>query len=172
MNEIVVRYKNQAEAARALKKLRRFGLRSPRDHWIVAVVQVGLVMVPILLLGYDVIRPDHAIAVYFGYFGLRWFTVFLKPWILHRFGPKQLTAELASAQTLTLDATGVRCETEHSLLQMKWRAFPPPEVYQDGLILRIAPEQSLVVAASHLPDGISPRAVGARIQLWRTEDAA
>lgn len=167
--EIVVSYPSAAEAARALKRLRRYGLRSPSDHVIVEGARAALVVLPIALAAAGAIRFDHAIAAYCGYFALRWFNAFVKPALLRRFGPRLPASDLASALTMIFDAEGVRSQAGNAEIRLKWRALPPHRVFSDGVILRIAPEQSFVVAAAHLPEGMTMEAFARQVDTWRAE---
>ncbi len=167
MKEVIVTYDSTADAKRALKKLRRYGLRSPRDHLIVEGFRVLLLALPIILVGSEVISPEYALVVYCGYFASRWLDLFVKPTILRFFGPRLPINDFTSSMTLIFDEIGVKSDTENGLLRLNWQAVPAPRVFADGLILRIAPEQSLVVEATHLPEGISPQEFGKQINEWR-----
>ncbi len=171
-DEIVVRYDSAADAIRALKKMRRFGLGSPKDHLAVEGVRVVLVIVPMALVILGLIRFDHAIAAYCGYFALRWFDRYVKPALLKQFGPLFPANEITSPLTMVFDPNGIRSETTHGLVRANWSALPEPRSFRDGMIFRLAPEQSLVVAASHLPEGMTLETFASRVHAWRAGAAA
>lgn len=167
-DEILIRYASAAEPIRALKQLRRFGLRAPRDHVIVEGALVVLVLIPVALFWAEVILFDQAIAAYAGYFALRWFNMLVKPRLLVRFGPRFGASEATSTLTMTFGPEGVISESENSAVTLNWRAIPAAaEAFAKGVVLRIAPEQSLVVTADRLPDGMTPVAFAARLETWR-----
>ena len=172
MREIIVTYDSAADAMRTLKQIRRFGLGSPRDHLAVEILRVALICVPIFFVSIEIIRLDQAIAAYCGYFALRYFNRFAKPVILSRFGPRFPAHDLSSPLSLKFNADGVQSKTESGWTQLNWQAIPAARIFKKGVVLRIAPEQSLVVSATHLPDGMSPRDFGLQIEKWRNEAKA
>ncbi len=170
--EIVVRYNEAAEARRALRRMRRFGFGSPRDHLIVEGAKILLVCIPVPLVLAGSIRFDQAVAAYCGYFALRWFNRFIKPALLERFGPRLPTERGDYPLTITFNADGARSESAHARLDLPWRSVSPPQNFTGGVILRIGPEQSLVVAADRLPDGWTPALFSGQIEVWRKEAGA
>ncbi len=164
---VTIRYDDVTQPARALARMRRFGLGSPRDHLAVEFLRVAFFLIPLLLLFARVISPREFIAVFAGYFFLRWFERYLKPRILAATGPVAFKRRKASPLTIQLDPQGLRSESNFGSLVLGWADVPPPRVFQNGVLIRVYEEQSLAIDADFLPGGMTPVALAEKIRRWQ-----
>ena len=164
---IVIRFDRASEATRALRQLRRWGLRAPRDHVIVEGLRVVLILLPAGLLLLGMIPFPVFLAFFAGYFAHRWSERYAKPALLRRFGPRFAAAEDDGPLEMRFDAEGITSRSDRSTMRLDWTAVPAASAYPQGVVIRILPERSLMIPASKLPPGMDPEAFAARTARWR-----
>lgn len=166
--QIVYRFQRGEEAV-ALKSLRKWGLRGPRDLIATEAVRVVMVLIPIGLYLADVIRFQTVFALLIGYVVARWFDHYLRPRMLQRIGPSRLRWVQGGETVVRLDAAGLRLTTEQTQLQVAWPAIETARVGQ-GYILRIAPQLSVVFANAWIPEGWTPDTVSVALSQWSGQE--
>ncbi|EBA12051.1 hypothetical protein [Roseobacter sp. CCS2] len=166
-DRITVQYDDATQAMRALARMRKFGLGAPADHLAVEFIRVAFILIPGFLLIMNVIMPRDCIAFYTGYFFLRWFDRYAKPRILAATGPVAFRNRKPGPLTIQLDADGVSSQSNFGSLTLGWADIPPPRIFSNGVLIRVYDEQSLAIDADMLPDGMTPSALGEKIQRWQ-----
>lgn len=158
-------------AAAELRRLRFKGLRSPKDHVIVELLRMVLVIVPcgLWLMGY--IGTPVVLGYMLGYFGLRWFEKFVKPRALARFGPRQWRSRAPEPAVIMFDSFGLHSLARAQEIRLGWSTVPYSKV-GDGIIFRIGPEMSIPVTQSILPEDWTMERFEAAVDRWQAAAAS
>lgn len=161
---------NQREATRVLKRLRKRGVRSPKEVLIAEALRVALVVLPFGLVLLDVIRVEIALAVLVGYVGARLYDKVIAPRLLTRLGPSRLQdARRADMAVVTLDSSGVRIIADALDSFLGWSRVEVTRV-GPGFILRIGHQLSVVFADEWIPEGWTLEQVKHALSDWSGQE--
>lgn len=167
--EEALRFKAPPElAASELRRLRRRGLRAPKDHVIVEAMRLGLVVGPAALAFAGLIEARSLVFYYLGYFAMRWFAKYLKPRILNQFGPEEWRNKKPVQTEVIFDSYGFSSIAPLQEIRLAWGTVPVSKV-GDGMIFRVGPELSVPVTEALLPDDWSMSRFEAAIAQWRSQ---
>ena len=158
-----VTFASQAEAVRALRRLRgRWGSRA-KDHWAVEAGKFALVLGAAVLAILDVIRLESLLAFLLGLAALNLFFRHIKPRLQARFGPAEFGQ--AANPTVRIAEDGLHLESDSSRSWLAWDRVPPPRVSACGLVFRVGPEHAVPFPTDGLDE--EPEAIAEVIRGWK-----
>lgn len=156
---------SQIDASRELRRLRKLGLKSSKDHLVVELARSSLVILPAVLFVFGVVTQSQLIAFYIGYFAHRWFQKYAKDRLLAWAGPAEFRRASSQDGTARLSKDGLRLIGAKSDILLRWPSVAITQVAND-FILRIAPEQSVPVLEKWLPEGWTADRVRDCLREW------
>lgn len=166
-NNVTLRYDSMAQAAAILKRARVWGLKSARDQIAEELVKALIVVVPALLAVVGVISFSSLFAFVCGYLALSWYLRFGAPRLARLIGPRFALMEEEGPLTINLSQAGVNVGVRLQTTDFDWAAFGAVDITKDVIILSALPLQSLPVAASALPEGVTFDGLADDIKRWR-----
>lgn len=170
-DQIVYRF-DQQDATRVLNRLRRRGLRSPKEVLIAEGLRVLLICLPFALVLVDAIRVETAFALLIGYIVARFFDKKMTPYLFTWFGPDRLRVSGQNGvAVVTLDPRGVRMMGDAMDHFLGWSKVEVTRV-GNGFILRIGHQLSVVFADEWIPEGWTVEQVRAALTSWSGQQIA
>lgn len=154
------------EAVAALRTMRRSGLKNPKDHHIVEIGRLSLIVIPFLFLIFEKISESIFLAILGGYFVHRLYDRYVKPTVLTFFGPNEFLKQKNGTAELILSPDGLRGVGPTKELFLSWSHVAVSKL-KNGIVFRIAPEQSTPIIEDWIPSGWTVESVNDQIIDWK-----
>lgn len=131
-------------AVREVRRLRKFGLKAPRDHVITSVIRILVLSLPVVLFLLNVFSARDVIVFLLGLGAIEVFNDFAKPSILTVFGPPEFKTQPDDDMAILIEDSGLSVKVGGKTAVFAWATVsvvPMPK----AVIFRVGPERSVLI---------------------------